>query len=128
MFVRFLVSTAVCAVASYPLAAVAAEPEDQQRSGGEAIIVTATRTPTPITAIPNTVRVIDREGLDQQLAVSTSLLDSLRFSIPSLAPGRQTLPSTGESLRGRTPLYMVDGVPQSKPPRDGQRSGLNRNS
>src|SRR3546814_736037 len=77
MFVRFLVSTAVCAVASYPLAAVAAEPEDQQRSGGEAIIVTATRTPTPITAIPNTVRVIDREGLDQQLAVSTSLLDSL---------------------------------------------------
>src|SRR3546814_20841593 len=66
MFVRFLVSTAVCAVASYPLAAVAAEPEDQQRSGGEAIIVTATRTPTPITAIPNTVRVIDREGLAQQ--------------------------------------------------------------
>src|SRR3546814_5653826 len=98
MFVRFLVSTAVCAVASYPLAAVAAGPEDQQRSGGEAIIVTATRTPTPITAIPNTVRVIDREGLDQQLAVSTSLLDSLSFSIPSLTPGRQTLTSTAESL------------------------------
>src|SRR3546814_2548204 len=32
--------------------------------------------------------------------------------------------STGESLRGRTPLYMVDGIPQSTPLRDGKRSGF----
>src|SRR3546814_12822213 len=70
MFVRFLVSTAVCAVASYPLAAVAAEPEDQQRRGGEAIIVTATRTPTPITAIPNNVRVIERKSVVEVKSVS----------------------------------------------------------
>src|SRR3546814_2666774 len=29
--------------------------------------------------------------------------------------------SFGESLRGRQPLYMVDGVPQSTPLRDGAR-------
>src|SRR3546814_4349645 len=29
--------------------------------------------------------------------------------------------SFGESLRGRQPLYMVDGVPQSTPLRDGSR-------
>ena len=104
----------------------AAEPADA--STGErrddAIIVTATRTPTPITAIPSTVKVIDREALDIQLAVSPSLLDSLAFSIPSLAPARQKLTSTGESLRGRTPLYLVDGIPQSTPLRDGKRSGF----
>ena len=93
-------------------------PEQQE------IIVTATRTPTPITAIPSTVRVIDREALDTQLAVSPSLLDSLAFSIPSLTPARQKLTSTGESLRGRTPLYLVDGIPQSTPLRDGKRSGF----
>jgi iron complex outermembrane recepter protein len=88
------------------------------------IIVSATRTPTPITSIPSTVKVIDREQMESQLAVSASLLDSLAFSIPSLAPGRQKLTSTGESLRGRTPLYMVDSIPQSTPLRDGKRSGF----
>ncbi len=110
----------------------AAELADRPPAGGEAardlgveeVIVTATRVPTPITAIPNTVRVLDREVLDTQLAVSTSLVDSLSFSIPSFAPGRQKMTSTGESLRGRTPLYMVDGIPQSTPLRDGKRSGF----
>lgn len=88
------------------------------------VVVTATRAPKPITAIPNTVRVLDRETLDAQLAVSTSLLDSLSFSLPSFSPGRQKMTSTGESLRGRTPLYLVDGVPQSTPLRDGKRSGF----
>ena len=95
-----------------------------QEDDPQEIIVTATRTPTPMTAIPSTVRVIDREALDTQLAVSPSLLDSLAFSIPSLTPARQKLTSTGESLRGRTPLYLVDGIPQSTPLRDGKRSGF----
>ena len=106
------------------LLAQPAEPRDDRNPGSDEIIVTATRTPTPITAIPTTVRVIDRKALDTQLAVSASLLDSLSFSIPSLAPGRQKLTSTGESLRGRTPLYLVDGIPQSTPLRDGKRSGF----
>lgn len=110
--------------------AASAQSVSGQGADGEApnevgpIIVTATRTPTPITAIPNTVRIIDRDTLDSQMAVSPSLLDSLSFSIPSLAPGRQKLTSTGESLRGRTPLYLVDGIPQSTPLRDGKRSGF----
>jgi iron complex outermembrane receptor protein len=62
--------------------------------------------------------------LDTQLAVSTSLLDSLSFSIPSLTPGRQKMTSSGVTLRGRTPLYMVDGIPQSTPLRNGERSGF----
>lgn len=98
--------------------------EDGDRQPSDAIIVTATRVPTPITAIPNTVRVLDRETVATQLAVSPSLIDSLSFSIPSLAPGRQRMTSTGESLRGRTPLYMVDGIPQTTPLRDGKRSGF----
>ncbi|MCT2560233.1 TonB-dependent receptor [Tsuneonella sp. YG55] len=109
-----------------PSAPTVADPTGQNgdRQRSEEIIVTATRVPTPITAIPNTVRVLDRETVTTQLAVSPSLIDSLSFSIPSLAPGRQRMTSTGESLRGRTPLYMVDGIPQTTPLRDGKRSGF----
>ena len=77
--------------------AAAEDPPQKSGSspGSDAIIVTATRVPTPITAIPNTVRVLDRETVATQLAVSPSLIDSLSFSIPSLAPGRQRMTSTG---------------------------------
>jgi iron complex outermembrane receptor protein len=113
-----LALTAVLAVQAH-----VAEALPDHGVSGE-IIVSATRVPTPITAIPSTVRVLDRNTLDTQLAVSPSLIDSLSFSIPSFAPGRQKMTSTGESLRGRTPLYMVDGIPQSTPLRDGKRSGF----
>jgi iron complex outermembrane recepter protein len=64
-------------------ARAAEAPPGEQGHTGE-IIVSATRVPTPITAIPNTVRVLDRNTLDTQLAVSPSLIDSLSFSIRAL--------------------------------------------
>lgn len=90
----------------------------------EELVVTATRTNRTISAIPNTVKVVNRAAIDQQLAVSSSLLDSLSFSVPSLTPSRQKMTSTGVTLRGRTPLYMVDSIPQSTPLRNGERSGF----
>lgn len=90
----------------------------------EEITVTATRTNKPINAIPNSVRLVDKEALDAQLSISTSLLDSLGFFIPSMTPGRQKMTSSGVTLRGRTPLYMVDSIPQSTPLRNGERSGF----
>lgn len=96
---------------------------DRDRKADQ-IIVTAARVEKPITAIPNTVKVLDRETIEEQRALSTSLLDSLSFSIPSLTPGRQKLTSSGVTLRGRTPLYLVDGIPQSTPLRNGERSGF----
>lgn len=70
----------------------------------EEVIVSASRTNKPITAIPNTVKVIDRQALDAQLATSTSLLDGLSFAVPSLTPAHQKMTSNGVTLRGRTPL------------------------
>jgi iron complex outermembrane receptor protein len=90
----------------------------------EEILVSASRTSKPITAIPNTVKVIDRKALDAQLATSTSLLDAISFVVPSLTPAHQKMTSNGVTLRGRTPLYMADGIPQSTPLRNGERSGF----
>ncbi len=90
----------------------------------EEVVVSASRTNKPITAIPNTVKVIGREALEAQLATSTSLLDGLSFAVPSLTPAHQKMTSNGVTLRGRTPLYMADGIPQSTPLRNGERSGF----
>lgn len=89
----------------------------------EEILVTTTRSNTPLSQIPNTVTLIDEQELTQQLNINNDLSTLLGNLIPSFAPSRQKMTSFGESLRGRDPLYMVDGVPQSNPLRDGSRDG-----
>lgn len=79
------------------------------------------RLPFSESALPNTITVIDRAQLEQQLALTRDLSQVLANLVPAFAPSRQKMTSFGESLRGRQPLYLVDGVPQSTPLRDGAR-------
>jgi iron complex outermembrane receptor protein len=48
---------------------------------------------------------------------------ALATYIPGYAPSRQKMSSTGESLRGRNALILLDGVPQTNPLRGGMREG-----
>lgn len=89
----------------------------------EEVMVTANRVEKPLSTIPNTVTVINAVELEQQLAVHNDLSTVLGNLIPSFAPSRQKMTNAGESLRGRKPLYMIDGVPQSSPLREGGRDG-----
>ena len=89
-------------------------------------VVSAIRagTGTSAATLPVKVEVIgESEVLLQRSLVSnpTELLTNL---IPSFSPARQKLSSAGESFRGRRPLFLVDGVPQSNPLRDGRRDGF----
>jgi iron complex outermembrane receptor protein len=77
--------------------------------------------PNSDAALPNTITVIDQQQLKQQLALTQDISQVLANLIPAFSPSRQKLSSFGESLRGRQPLYMIDGVPQSTPLRDGSR-------
>ena len=86
------------------------------------LTVTATRAPVPASAVPATITVIDGEDIRQQLSVANSLSDILGNLLPSFSPSRQKLTNAGETLRARKPLYLIDGVPQSNPLRDGARS------
>lgn len=89
----------------------------------DAVTVSAStsRVPWSEAALPNTITIIDRAQLEQQMALTSDLSQVLANLIPAFAPSRQKMTSFGESLRGRQPLYMVDGVPQSTPLRDGSR-------
>ncbi len=89
----------------------------------EEVVVTASRIEKPLNTIPNTVTIISELDLQQQLAISNDLSSVLGNLVPSFSPSRQKMTSAGESLRGRKPLYMIDGIPQSNPLRNGGRDG-----
>lgn len=87
------------------------------------VSASTSRVPDSEAALPNTITVIDQAQLQQQLALTQDVSQVLANLIPSFAPSRQKLTNSGETLRGRKPLYLVDGVPQSTPLRDGGRDG-----
>ena len=87
------------------------------------IVVVATRTILPPSALPLTIDVIDSEALDRQVQISGSTVDAISALLPSFSPTREKLSGSGESLRGRSPLYAINGIPQSTPVRDGSRDG-----
>ena len=91
---------------------------------GDTIVVTAARTILPPNALPLTIEVIDKDALDQQVAISGSVTDAVATLTPSFSPTRQKLSGAGETLRGRSPLYAINGIPQSTPLRDGSRDGF----
>ncbi|MDP3803043.1 TonB-dependent receptor [Brevundimonas sp.] len=118
MSVRLLVSASVLALA------VAAPALAQEAPAMlDEVVVTAARTETPRSAIPATVQLIDAGEITTQTALGASAVDLVATLSPSFSPTRQKLSGSGETLRGRSPLYLIDGVPQSTPLRDDARDG-----
>jgi iron complex outermembrane recepter protein len=103
---------------------MAREAAGAEKTGDlEEVMVTASRVERPLSTIPNTVTVIDSAALEEQLAINNDISTVLGNLIPSFSPSRQKMTNAGESLRGRKPLYMIDGIPQSSPLREGGRDG-----
>ena len=90
-------------------------------SGLNPMVITATRNRSSEGKTPQKVTIITREQIEQQLAITQDPSQVLSNLIPSYSPSRQKLNNTGETFRGRSVLFMIDGVPQSNPLRDGGR-------
>ncbi len=119
LFAAALAGTAL----STPAFAQDAAPTAED-GAAETIVVTAARTILPPNALPLTIDVIGKDSLDQQIAISGSVTDAVATLTPSFSPTRQKLSGAGETLRGRSPLYAINGIPQSTPMRDGSRDGF----
>ena len=89
----------------------------------EHISVSTSRSNAPVSTVPATITVITQEQIASQLAFTQDISAILGNLLPGFSPSRQKLTSAGETLRGREPLYMIDGVPQSNPLRNGSRDG-----
>ncbi len=108
---------AVCGMAGAFTLSAAAE-EAQQTKRLDEVVVTATRTPQSITAVPGSVSVITRQEIETQTALTATrdLGEILSKLVPGLAQGSQSMDSYGQTLRGRTASILIDGVPQSVNP------------
>lgn len=84
------------------------------------VIVSASRKPETLSNVPSSVTVISRKALEDNMAVTTDLTQILANEVPGLAPSAQTNSNVGQSLRGRSVLVMIDGIPQSTPLRNGE--------
>ncbi|KAB7624200.1 TonB-dependent receptor [Alkalilimnicola sp. S0819] len=89
----------------------------------DTIAVSATRAGSTAGETPQKITVITREEIEAQTALSEDPSQVLSKLIPSFSPARQKLTNSGETFRGRDPLFMIDGVPQSNPLRNGSRAG-----
>lgn len=118
-----VLSAALCA--ALPVWAQSSTPPVDEPTELDRVTVSAntSRVPDSEAALPNTITIIDRAQLEQQLAVTQDLSQVLANLVPSFAPSRQKMTNSGETLRGRKPLYLVDGAPQSTPLREGGRDG-----
>ena len=95
------------------LAVLAAMPVSAETSDQDNLVITATRQDLTLRDIPNSVTVIEREQIQQQVAVSRNLAEVLSKVVPGMAPASQTLTNFNQSLRGRNMLVLIDGVPQN---------------
>lgn len=109
---------AAAAAAPEAAAVVAASDAASLPAEGEAletVVVQASRSNIEAEKAPQTVQIIGKADIDRQLALSTNSSDVLSNLIPSYTPSRGKMNGSGETLRGRTPLILIDGVPQSNP-------------
>jgi len=83
----------------------------------QAVVVSASRSNIAADKAPQTVVIIGKAEIARQLAISGNSSDVLSSVLPSYTPSRGKMNGSGETLRGRAPLILVDGVPQSNPMR-----------
>jgi iron complex outermembrane receptor protein len=84
------------------------------------VVISASRHSEYLSEIPASVTVVGQAKLQEFAKSTTNISEILEFTVPGLAVSTGTFSNWGQTLRGRSLLVMVDGIPQSSPIRNGQ--------
>ena len=84
------------------------------------VVVSASRHSEYLSEIPASVTVVGLAKLEEFTPATSNISEILEFTVPGLAVSTGTFSNWGQTLRGRSLLVMVDGIPQSTPLRNGQ--------
>jgi iron complex outermembrane receptor protein len=96
----------------YALGSIA--PAVAQETTLDPFVISATRKSESLSSLSSAVTVITKEEIAQQVRVSNNdLAAALGKLVPGLAVGNQTMSTYGQTLRGRKPIILVDGVQQN---------------
>ena len=85
------------------------------------VVVTAGRKPESIANIPSSVSILTTKEIEAQSQISTDIASVLGNTIPGLGVAAQKGTNSGQTLRGRAVLVLIDGIPQSTPLMNGAR-------
>lgn len=85
------------------------------------VVLTASRKKENIKEIPSSVTIVNQKQIQSQLTVNSDISNILQYTVPSLAASSGTTTNSGQTLRGRQVLVLIDGIPQSTPLRNGAR-------
>src|SRR5690606_7725031 len=85
------------------------------------VLVTASRMPESIDEVPSSVTILGKEQIEQQVNINPSISEILAFTVPGLGPSTNKATNSGQTLRGRSVLVLIDGIPQSTPLMNGAR-------
>src|SRR5260221_8030178 len=117
-------------VATFATTAVAQQTrtkDEEERDKAEKMetitVTTGARSPKAVDKIPGAVTVITKEEIQHTLAITEDATAVLARTVPGYSESSQAMSNTGETLRGRTALRLFDGIPQTSPLREGNRSG-----
>ncbi|WP_413513117.1 TonB-dependent receptor [Myroides odoratus] len=85
------------------------------------IVITAGRRAENIATIPSSVTIINQKEMEKQMSVTTDIAAILSNLVPGLGSATNKGTSSGQTLRGRPLLVLIDGIPQSTPLMNGAR-------
>ncbi len=121
--VRKALLVTVCGgLAGLTLQAGVASAQSADNSGTiEEVTVTTSRLPANLATYPGTVTVVTTAEMEKQMAVSNDLGQILAQAVPALGPSSKDGNNYAQTLRGRKPVYFIDGIPQSADLRGGGR-------
>lgn len=76
----------------------------------EQITVSGSRLPASLRTMPQSVQVIEAEDLERQQLVAPNMAEILANLVPGISRSTNTAVSTYTSVRGRKPVFLIDGV------------------
>ncbi|QJB36403.1 TonB-dependent receptor [Chitinophaga oryzae] len=85
------------------------------------VIVSASRRKETLDEVPSSVTILKAKDLAIQKNINNNLSDILANTVPGLGFNSNNSYNLGQTLRGRTVLVMIDGIPQSTPLRNSLR-------
>jgi len=88
-----------------PMAVIGAESQMEE------VVIIGSRLPDSVATMPISVNIVTAEDLDKQAKVSRDLEEMLANLVPGLSLSSQSTINTYTSLRGRKPVFLVDGIP-----------------
>lgn len=85
------------------------------------VVVTAGRKVESIKEVPSSVTILRAKQIRDQTSINPSITSILGNTVPGLGTFTNKATNSGQTLRGRSVLVLIDGIPQSTPLMNGSR-------